>query len=204
MASLLKVMALRVRTRPEFDRLGVWTQATGVGNSTPRAYNGVAMWMTRGERVVRLTCGLAVLLLAATQEKVCPWLEEVPDQAKSAAVHPAQPASSDDSESREVPPPSLASTLPDVVAPRWPARTLASPPRQPLRGKFARSTVSGRRDYEGTDTVVLDLDAARGFGCRVPPASSVAIGSVLEGGQVLRAYQASFLTSISPTGPPVA
>ena len=176
----------------------------GVGNSTPGPYNAEAMCMTRAEGVVRLTCGLAVLLLAATQEKVCPWLEEVPDQAKQAAVRPAQPESGDDSDSREVPPPSLASTLPDVVAPRWPARTLTSPPRQPLRGKFARSTVSGRCDYEGTDAGVWDLGAARAFACRVPPPSSVAIGSVLGGGQVIRAYQASCLTSISPTGPPVA
>jgi hypothetical protein len=176
----------------------------GVGNSTRGPYNTEAMCMTRAERVVRLTCGLAVLLLAATQEKVCPWLEEVPAQAKPVATRPEQSEAGNDSNSREVPPPSLASTLPDVVAPRWPARALTTPPRQPLRGKFARSTVSGRRDYEGTGAGALDLDAARPSLWGVPSRSSGAIDSVLEGGQVIRAYQASFLTSISPTGPPVA
>jgi len=193
-----------IRSGPESDRPGPSTQAVGVGNSTPGPYNADAMFMTRAERVVRLTCGLAVLLLAATQEKVCPWLEEVPVQAEHAAARPAQPESGDDSDSREVPPPSLASTLPDVVAPRWPARALTSSPRQPLRGKFVRSTVSGRRDYEGTDAGVWDLHAARPFPWKVPLRSSGAIGSVAGGGQVIRAYQASFLTSILPTGPPVA
>jgi len=162
------------------------------------------MGMTSVERLVRLPCGLAVLLLVATQEKVCPWLEEVPVQAQHAAARPEQRESGDDSDSREVPLPSLASTLPDAVAPRWPARALSSPPQQPLRGKFARSTVSGRRDYEGTDAGVWDLDAATPFPWKVPLRSSGALGSVPGGGQVIRIYQASFLTSISPTGPPVA
>jgi hypothetical protein len=160
--------------------------------------------MTRAEGVIRLTCGLAVLLLAATQEKVCPWLEEVPVQAKPAALDPAQPESSDDSDSREVPPPSLASTVPDVVAPRWPARALTSPPRQPLRGKLTRSTVSGRRDYEGPNGKGWDLDAAGAVAREAPLRPSEAIESVTSDGQVIYAYPAGFLTSILPTGPPVA
>jgi hypothetical protein len=157
------------------------------------------MGVLRAERVVKLTCGLGVLLLVTTQEKVCPWLEEVPRPVRPAGAEaePGQPQGGSDS--RDVPPPSLASTLPDVVAPRWPARALATP-APPLRGKFARSAVSKLSDGN-----VGSWDSSPAALLRVEPQLRPVVACCpADGGRPVLVRATAFLTCISPTGPPGA
>jgi hypothetical protein len=160
------------------------------------------MRMVRADRLVRLTSGLGVLLLVATQEKVCPWLEEVPPEARRAAARSEPDQSADDPEAPEVPPPSLASTLPDVVAPRWPARAAAPAIPGSLRSKSATADTSG--DCDTSDAPPWELSGAVPFPWHVPLRPSATADSVLVAGQVLFVLPGALLTSISPTGPPAA
>jgi hypothetical protein len=150
--------------------------------------------------LVRLTSGLGVLLLGASQEKVCPWLDEVPVPARQAAgEQPGQPG--EDPTSREVPPPSLASTLPDVVAPRRPDGN----PFRPLqldRGRHDPSALSGRLAGD-------DVSGAWPFGVQTascgeprPEPGSVPCCAV-PGGQVFTFRPLALLTSVFINGPPI-
>jgi hypothetical protein len=160
--------------------------------------------MARVDRVVRLTSGLAVLLLVATQEKVCPWLDEVPPEVQRAAARSEPDKSADDPEAPEVPLPSLASTLPDIVAPRWPARAAASAIPGFVRGKAVPGTADRSGDYDTSVAPPWELSVAVPFPWQVPLRSSATADSVSVAGRVLLVLPGALLTSISPTGPPAA
>jgi hypothetical protein len=74
----------------------------------------------RSNEVLRLSTALAVLLLLAVQEKLCPWLAE---DCAAAQAEPQSPAAPDPNSEEEeqpdaLPPLSLAGVLPDAVPPR--------------------------------------------------------------------------------------
>jgi hypothetical protein len=87
------------------------------------------MLTIRAEYWLRVGAGLGLLLLLATQEKVCPWLHLAANDAATDAVDaggdqttppdPRQRTESDAESKSEAPP--LPLLLPDATAPRWPA-----------------------------------------------------------------------------------
>jgi len=158
------------------------------------------MRISPAKLLVRVTSGLCVLLLGASQEKVCPWLDEVPVPARQPAPEePVKPG--EEPASRKVPPPSLASTLPDVVAPRRPDRSPLGP-LQLDRGRFGPSPLTGRFSHD-------DGSGAWSFGTyttsiREPrPDPRSVLHRAVPGGQRLVLRQLALLTSVFINGPPV-
>ena len=162
------------------------------------------MHMASAQRVVRLTCGLGVFLLLASQEKVCPWLEDVPVQSGRPAAQPDAENPAGESEPAETPPPSLASTLPDVVAPRWPGRVPIPLGPGARRGKPSATTISGSGDCDTGVTIAWSTGAALPAVWEPPLRPWRVPARACAGGQVTWPCQLAFLTTISPTGPPGA
>lgn len=89
------------------------------------------MLILRTEHWLRVGAGFGLLLLLATQEKLCPWVLTPPSETPSDAVDasaapPDAPAPAEDADpsrdartKRKAPP--LPLLLPDATAPRWPA-----------------------------------------------------------------------------------
>ena len=72
------------------------------------------MTMPVTHHLLRLTCGLGLLLLVAAQEIVCTWPADEVVRVADQAI----PGSPEDDSETEQPPLTLAATVPDVVAPR--------------------------------------------------------------------------------------
>jgi len=79
----------------------------------------------RVDKWTRLACGLGLVLLVAAQEKVWPWLVEVPPAPRQDARAPSVPAAPADDDHAGEPEkkakPPLPHVVPDAPVPRWPA-----------------------------------------------------------------------------------
>lgn len=150
---------------------------------------------------LRSASGLGLLLVLATQQKVCPW-PVAPAVAAAAArraeATPPHGADERESPSRRTPPPlTLACALPDAVHVRWNAGT---PEAEQRIGSFReRSLTPGSLPSERPAQGVLGEWAwpvLAGF----MPAQAVA---AVRDGSTLARRRVPF-GSVAPTGPPAA
>lgn len=143
--------------------------------------------------LLRLTCGLGLLLLVAVQEKICTWpaVEVVrsDDRSTGGSTHET------DSDSKKTPL-TLAATVPDVVAPRWPVSgrsriTLAATSTRALPDDSARPP---RFDSDQTPYyAALDISP-----------KTAGPSAVVGGPQALGFTRPQFLSCVWRTAPPAA
>lgn len=146
--------------------------------------------------LLRIASGLSLLLLVATEEKVCPWLVSAPAESDP-APQPAKPGP-DAPEPDELPPLLAGNTLPDALAPRWGVESVARNGTAPIIGAGA-AVAAGTDGTPGTPTPVATADLAPSrpaFRAAAPP-------KVCETPSTHVARR-TLLTSINPTGPPRA
>jgi hypothetical protein len=143
--------------------------------------------------LLRIASGLSLLLLVATEEKVCPWLVSEPLESDS-APQPTEPTG-DPAEPPELPPLLAGNTLPDALAPRWGVETVARNSTAPIIGSGA-AVPSGD---DGAPREPAPIAAAT-----VPAPRRTPLGTAE---QTCTAFDdagppAALLSSITPTGPP--
>lgn len=146
--------------------------------------------------VLRIASGLSLLLLVATEEKVCPWLVSQPVES-DAAPQPSKPPA-DPAEPEELPPLLAGNTLPDALAPRWGVETVARNSTAPIIGAGA-AVAAGNGGTPGASPPIFtaDLSTPR-------PAFQPVTGLPGREPAPARLSHRALLTSITPTGPPRA
>ncbi|MEP0847573.1 MAG: hypothetical protein HRF50_12255 [Phycisphaerae bacterium] len=149
--------------------------------------------------LLRSASGLGLLLVLATQQKVCPW-PVAPAVAAAAArrAEAAPPPGADErgsSRRRTLPPLTLAAALPDAVHVRWNAGALETERR--IGSARERSQSPGRLPSERAAHGALSLCA-----WPVPAGFQPGRAAAIEAEASMFARRRVPLGSVSPTGPP--
>jgi len=146
--------------------------------------------------LARLTCGLGLLVLGATQQKVCTWREiERPESERHAACE--TPTTPDPARDQKPKPPTLAATVPDVVAPRREAALR-------IRAERRLQAVLAAASYGPAGSRASSLDDA---GCTWRGLGPVRIAnsgrsSLVDSAEARRVEARLLRSTIQPTGPP--
>lgn len=172
----------------------------------------IGMFQVWVDKLVRISAGLAMLLLLAAEEKVCPCLYTPPaDPAapqtapKNADPLPATDSASDPTDGDEPTPEplSLVAVLPDVLPVRWPGQ----PRRAALAettGAYGGTVACGPRDRSGgngPDTAAWTEPIPPWLVGFAPPALT---GTIQPSNRTVAVRDPAVATILLRTGPPAA
>jgi hypothetical protein len=161
------------------------------------------MRLSADQYLLRVTCGLGLLLLPAVQQKVCPWPAPRHSEARQPAEPAPAPTSPEQPKQKTKNPLTLATMLPDVAPPRWPnhAHLTAVQRERPLP---VTTWMYGPRVSDDETLADAAGDALFSGGWPKRPASQRLPVYGSADLRLVHAHRHVFQTSILETGPPRA